>query len=113
MACVVPLGDNAAAGAAAALDFWRHISGGGDKSSAVDPRFRRLCMSLRALDARSAGASYRCMAERLFGEDRIEDRCWKTSSVRDATIRLVRSGLAYVNGNYRRLLRQKADERGW
>jgi hypothetical protein len=105
VACVLPLGGDAAAGAAAAVDFWRDISGVRAKHAALDTRLERLKMILFALDGRAAGANYRALAERLFGEDRIEDRTWKTSSVRDATIRLVRSGLAYVNGNYRRLLR--------
>lgn len=113
MACVVPLGSDAAAGAAAAIEFWRHICGVRGTPSAPDHRFRRLCMSLRAFDARVAGASYRALAEYLFGTARIEDRSWKTSSIRDTTIRLVRSGRAYVQGNYRRLLRQRADERRW
>jgi hypothetical protein len=41
----------------------------------------------------------------LFGARRLEHELWKTSSLRDTTIRLVRGGLALMQAGYRRLLR--------
>nr|WP_245448174.1 DUF2285 domain-containing protein [Bradyrhizobium nitroreducens] len=68
-------------------------------------RRERLSKALRALDAHSAGGSYRIIAEALFGRTRIPERAWKTHDLRNRTIRLVQSGLALVRGGYRRLLR--------
>jgi hypothetical protein len=38
---------------------------------------------------------------------RVASDSWKTSALRDATIRLVRDGLAMVDGGYRDLLRRR------
>lgn len=53
------------------------------------------------------GASYRAIAELLFGADCIPERAWKTNDLRSRTIRLVQSGLALMRGGYRELLRHK------
>lgn len=96
----------APARAEAALRFWRCLRSPGPREPArrADPSVKRLRLALRAHDGRRTGASYRELAEGLFGADRIEPETWKTSSVRDATIRLVRSGVALSGGDYRRLL---------
>ena len=107
---VVPMGDDAPVRAEAALRFWRCVAccrSAGPRHP-PDLRSRRARLSLRALDARQAGASYRAMAEVLFGPARLDASAWKTSSLRDTTIRLVRCGLALMNGDYRRLLRRKS-----
>jgi len=70
-------------------------------------RCRRLRQVLRALDGHGAGAAYRAIAEVLFGLRRIAAFPWKTSPLRDTTIRLVRDGLALLRGGYRRLLRRR------
>ena len=44
-------------------------------------------------------------AEVLFGARRLEREAWKTSSLRDRTIRLVKGGLALMRTGYRKLLR--------
>jgi hypothetical protein len=62
-------------------------------------------LMLRALDGQLADASYREIAEVLFGARRLEHEPWKTSSLRDTTIRLVRGGLALMRAGYRKLLR--------
>ena len=58
--------------------------------------------------ARSTGgsskASYRDIAEALFGAGRMPERGWKTYDLRDRTVRLVRLGHAMMQGGYRRLL---------
>jgi hypothetical protein len=107
--CLLPLGEAAPCSAQAALAFWRQAAGGRTSPGRHDHRLERAAMSLRALDARAAGASYRAVAEALFGGQRVTGEAWKTSSLRDATIRLVRSGLAMAAGNYRRLLGHRVD----
>jgi hypothetical protein len=59
---------------------------------------------LRALDARACGAVHRDIAEALWGTSRVIAEPWKTSSLRDATLRLVRDGGAMVRGGYVALL---------
>ena len=107
--CVLPLGDAAATAAQAALAFWRHVGGRRSGPWHRDPRLDRSVLALRALDGHTAGASYRALAEVLFGPQRVSGPAWKTSSVRDATIRLVRTGLSLMTGEYRRLLKLRAD----
>ncbi len=111
VACVVPFGADAACGTAAALQLWRHLAGG---HSAPHPRpdrkLQRFQQSLRAHDGHVAGGSYREIAEQIFGAARVAGENWRTSPLRDAAIRLVRSGAALVRGDYRRLLRGKHDD---
>ena len=67
-------------------------------------RLERLKMALRALDLRLAGATYRAIAEALFGTLPADAPPWKTAAIRDTVIRLVRTGLRMMRGGYRRLL---------
>jgi hypothetical protein len=93
--------------AAAALRLWRGMTGrspGGDPATLPATRRDRLAFALRALDGRLEKASYRDIAEALFGTARMPDRGWKTHDVRDRAIRLVRLGHAMMLGGYRRLL---------
>ncbi|MGY8632670.1 DUF2285 domain-containing protein [Bradyrhizobium sp. 14AA] len=107
-AAELPLDRDFEARAHAATRLWRAMNG-----RAPGPAFRRLskqrrerlCAALRAVAAYLAGATYRSIAEALFGEKRIPDRAWKTHDLRSRTIRLVQSGLALVRGGYRKLLR--------
>jgi hypothetical protein len=71
----------------------------------------RLAMSLRALDGHMDGASYRTIAEVMFGRRRIPERAWKTHELRSHTIRLVKSGLKLMRGGYRALLRPPSRRR--
>jgi hypothetical protein len=63
---------------------------------------------LRASDARTDGATYREIAEVLLPAARIAERDWETHDVRDRIIRLVKTGLALVQGGYRALLRPRS-----
>jgi len=65
----------------------------------------RLVSMVRALDGHLAEASYREIAQVLFGARRVEGEMWKTSSLCDRTIRLVKGGLALMRAGYRKLLR--------
>lgn len=62
---------------------------------------------LQAVDGRMSGASYREIADAIFGAARVADDPWKTSPLRDATIDLVKDGLSLIAGGYRRLLRRR------
>ena len=67
-------------------------------------RRERLILALRALDGRLEMATYRDIAQVLFGASRIPERGWKTHDTRDRTVRLVRLGLSLMQGGYRHLL---------
>ncbi|HDZ74493.1 MAG TPA: DUF2285 domain-containing protein [Aurantimonas coralicida] len=43
----------------------------------------------------------------IFGADRVASDPWKTSALRDATIRLVRDGRGMIDGGYRQLLHRR------
>jgi len=109
LAVVLPLDDDLPIRASAALQLWARIverpTDPGQPSALTRQRRDRLVLILRALDGHLAEASYREIAEVLFGDRRIEREIWKTSSLRDRTIRLVRGGVALMRAGYRRLLR--------
>lgn len=65
----------------------------------------RLARSLAALDGAQRHESYRQIAERVFGPEAVDREDWRTASVRDATIRLVRTGKALMRGGYLKLLK--------
>jgi type VI secretion system activator RovC-like protein len=93
--------------ATAALRLWRALAGrplGRDPATLPAARRERLVLALRALDGRLAEASYREIAAALFGAARVPERGWKTHDLRDRTARLVRLGVAIMQGGYRRLL---------
>jgi hypothetical protein len=88
--------------------LWRAINGrppGPPFHHLSAQRRERLALALRALDGHLDGASYRVIAEVLFGGKRIPERAWKTHELRSRTIRLVQAGLALMRGGYRALLR--------
>lgn len=68
---------------------------------------RRARNMLRAVDGRKQGASYREIAEVLYGTKRIRSEHWKTSALRGSVIGLVKGGLAMIAGGYRQLLRHR------
>ena len=70
-------------------------------------RRRRLCRMLQAVDGHLAGATYRDIANAIYGPSRVATDSWKTSALRDSTIALVRDGRALIDGGYRSLLRQR------
>jgi len=87
------------------LDFLEGNEIGPDSRLTSLKRFRFKAM-LRTVDGRSNGATYREIAESLFGAGRVASEPWKTSPLRDTTNRLVRDGLAMVSGGYLDLLRR-------
>ncbi|MBI1686786.1 DUF2285 domain-containing protein [Caulobacter hibisci] len=84
----------------------RTVSGRPAASSQLTPLQRqRLARSLCALDGALEGRSYRGIAETIFGAEAV-DEGWRTSSLRDVTIRLARTGRAMMRGGYLALLRR-------
>lgn len=68
---------------------------------------RRQRHMLQATDGHLNGASYRQIADVLYGIERIRAEHWKTSALRDSVIGLVEGGLAMIAGGYRQLLRHR------
>ncbi|PPC88767.1 MAG: hypothetical protein CTY36_16755 [Methylocystis sp.] len=103
LAALIPFDKSTVARSAATLRFLRHIDGVSSAGAAQihDKRFSEM---LRALDGHLAKASYRDIAQQLFGHERLNREPWKTSSIRAMTIRLVRGGIAMMRGGYRKLL---------
>jgi hypothetical protein len=106
--CVVlPLDELFEIRAAAAIRLWCGLTGrslGRNPAALPAARRERLVLALRALDGRLDNASYRDIAEALFGSSRMPDRGWKTHDIRDRTVRLARLGFSLMQGGYRRLL---------
>jgi T6SS, Transcription factor, DNA binding domain len=106
--CVVlPLDQLFEVRATAAIRLWRGLTGrspGRNPAELPPARRERLILALRALDGRLEKASYRDIAEALFGSSRMPDRGWKTHDIRDRTVRLARLGFSLMQGGYRRLL---------
>lgn len=65
----------------------------------------RLARSLFALDGSLRAQSYRDIAAGLFGAENLDPDAFRTSSLRDVTIRLVRRGRSLMAGGYLKLLR--------
>ena len=91
----------------AVLRLWRMLHGrnpGPNPAALSQARVNRLVLALRALDGRLDGATHREIATSLFGADAVPKRDWISHELRDRTARLVRLGVAMMNGGYRRLL---------
>jgi hypothetical protein len=114
-AVVIPLDADFAARADAAIRLWRVATGrphGRPPDRLTRQRRRRLGLTLRALDGRLAGASYRVIAQTLFGRARVPAGAgWKTHELRDRTIRLARAGVELMRGGYLDLLRYPRPQR--
>jgi hypothetical protein len=109
IAVVNPLDSNFIARADAAVRLWRLLTGQ-RYGRQVDPlthlQRQQLVLALRALDGHLAGATYREIAEVLFGAARVPTgSSWRTHDLRGRTIRLVRMGLKLMRGGYLDLLR--------
>ncbi|MCC7483309.1 MAG: DUF2285 domain-containing protein [Hyphomicrobiales bacterium] len=74
-------------------------------SSARAPS-QRLCISLRVLDGRLAGASYREIAVALFGPDRV-NKDWNGPGdhIKNRIRRAAQRGAVLMQGGYRALLK--------
>ena len=107
VAVILPLDGLLDQRARAALRLWRALQDRSPGPEAVIlplQRRERLQLALRALDAHLNHASYREIAEGLFGRDAISTQPWKTSDVRQRIIRLVQVGTELMQGGYLDLL---------
>lgn len=64
----------------------------------------RLKRALRTIDGRRHGASYRAVAEALFGKSRVAGEHWKTSALKAQVARLAILGRMMIDRGYRMLL---------
>ena len=72
---------------------------------AIAPQRReRLKRAIRAIDGRRDGATYRGVADALFGGARVAEEPWKTSALKAQVVRLVGHGRMMINLGYRRLI---------
>ena len=112
LAAVVPLDKDFITRIASLLRFHRRLLG---RAAGPLPRgwpltayrLARLDLMLRAIDLRQNGATYREIATALGRDDaaRLSASDWKMSASRSFVVRLVRDGIAMMNGDYRKLLR--------
>lgn len=85
----------------AADRLWRALNNRplGPSDDGLTPQQRaRIGQALQALDGHLTGASYRTIAEVLFGSRRVSESAWKTADLRSRTIRLVQFGLRLMRG---------------
>ncbi|MFG1192476.1 MULTISPECIES: DUF2285 domain-containing protein [Xanthobacter] len=109
IAAVIPLDADMMGRVNALAHLWRTIEG---RPALPDTRVtaqrrRRLRTMMLAADGRADGASYRDIALALYGERRVASEPWKTSSLRDQVIGLVKGGRALIGGGYLKLLRHR------
>lgn len=91
---------------ASALRLWQSLQGRSmTAADMTSQRRRRLLLALRALDGRETGASYRQLAQGMFGVARVPaGAAWKSHDLRGRTMRLVAEGIRLRDGGYRGLL---------
>jgi hypothetical protein len=109
LAAVIPL-DESCAGRIAALIRLSQLLWDRppiDDTRLTAQRRRRLRRMLQAVDGHLTGATYREIANAIYGQARVASDPWKTSTLRDSTIALVRDGRALIDGGYRSLLRHR------
>ena len=109
LAALIPFDDDTLERIDAVIRFWRSWNG---RAPLADTRMteqqrRRLKLMMQAADGRADGATYREIAIGLFGSERVASEPWKTSSLRDRIIGLVRGGIAMIGGGYRRFLHHR------
>lgn len=108
IAALIPLDADALGRIEALIRFWRSWQ---RQTVPLDTRVTaqrraRLRLMLRAVDG-STAASYREIANAIYGERRVASEPWKTSPLRDTVIGLVKGGRSMIAGGYLQLLRHR------
>ncbi|WP_245431694.1 DUF2285 domain-containing protein [Mesorhizobium atlanticum] len=106
---MIPLDTQTLGRVEALVRFWRSCHGRHvppDTRMTVQQR-RRLRLMMQAADGRTNGASYREIATAFYGTGRVASNPWKTSSLRDTVIGLVKGGATLIAGGYLQLLRHR------
>lgn len=109
LAALIPLDSQTLGRVEALVRFWRSCHGQHvlpDKRMTIQQR-HRLRLMMQAADGRANGASYREIAIAFYGTGRVASNPWKTSSLRDTVIGLVKGGGSLVAGGYLQLLRHR------
>lgn len=106
LAVMIPLDDHAFDHFEAALRLLRTLHGRPTRDERItSEQRRRLCLILRAADARASGASLLSIAETLFGRHLVTSTEWDGSSFRANVYRLIRDGRSMIDGGYRTMFR--------
>ncbi|RAZ89612.1 DUF2285 domain-containing protein [Mesorhizobium hawassense] len=106
LAAMIPLDSHTLGRVEALVRFWRAYHKRpvpADTRMTIQQR-RRLRLMMRAADGRTNGASYRDIATAFYGTGRVASAPWKTSSLRDTVVGLVKGGGAMIAGGYLQLL---------
>ena len=104
VAAVVPITGSFSAALKGISDLERVLRGEAPGDDLTAQQRLRLQRAISALDAFQARATYRQVALEIFGAEAVSRYDWRTSSVRDAAIRLVRMGRGLAAGGYLKLL---------
>jgi hypothetical protein len=109
LAALIPLDSQTLGRIEALTRFWRgyHARPVPPDTRMTIQQRRRLRLMMQAADGRTNGASYREIATACYGIERVGANPWKTSSLRDAVIGLVKGGAAMIGGGYLQLLRHR------
>jgi len=106
-ALILPLDGLFELRAHAARRFWRAMKGRPPgrplRPLPIQTRDRHI-LTLRALDARFSGESYRSIAEVLLGFRGRTKNDWEISPLKNRVRRLIADGMKYMRGGYRDLL---------
>lgn len=108
-AALLPIDDDCLSRIETLTRFWRALHG---RTVPPDTRLtsqqrRRIRLMMQAFDGRDNNATYREIAEVIYGASRVATDAWKTSALRDSTIALVKDSKAMVEGEYLQLLKHR------
>jgi hypothetical protein len=89
--------------------FWQALRGRTVKPDTrlTSQQRRRIRLMMQAFDGRDNNASYREIADAIYGVSRVAADAWKSSALRDSTIALVKDGKAMVECEYLQLLKHR------
>lgn len=106
---LLPIDDDCLSRIETLTRLWRALRGGivPPDTRITSQQQRRVRLMMQAVDGRVNGATYREIADAIYGASRVAADAWKTSALRDSTIALVRDGTAMVVGEYRQLLKHR------
>ncbi|CDX24439.1 conserved hypothetical protein [Mesorhizobium sp. ORS 3324] len=109
LTALIPLDSQTLGRVEALVRFWRscHRRPVPPDTRMTFQQRRRLRLMMQAADGRKNGASYREIALAFYGTGRVASNPWKTSSLRDTVIGLVKGGRAMISGGYLQLLRHR------
>ena len=107
LSILIPIDDDWSVRVAAADRLRRRLIDHTADPPLTHQRRERLKRALRTVDGRRTGASYRAIATVFFGDRRVAQEPWKTSSLKAQIARLAAHGQMLVDQGYRFLLQGK------